>query len=267
MNFAVFVSSTDTYSDCWLPFFKLFKKFWPSYNGIIYLNTEFKSFSYPGLNIICTQVRRFKPKGEIVFSERLLLAFKHVVKEENLLYTHDDFFLEDYVNHDVINKLFDASIKYDYSYLNLTTFANHGPFSQSPNVELIWEIDKKDEFRNSYQASFWKLSDMIKIIRKHEDPWRAEYYGSIGSRRMNFKYACLNRDFFTSKNQVFPYANTTGIYRSKWIKETVYPLFKNNDIDIDFSIRGFYDKEENGAQKKTNPFTLKKVINTIRSLI
>ena len=52
-NFSILVNTTDSFSDCWNPFFKLFKKYWPNYGGKIYLNTEIKDFKYEGLNIIC----------------------------------------------------------------------------------------------------------------------------------------------------------------------------------------------------------------------
>ena len=48
-KFSVFVNSTDSFEDCWFPFFSLFKTFWPEFGGKIYLNTEAKQFCYPGL--------------------------------------------------------------------------------------------------------------------------------------------------------------------------------------------------------------------------
>lgn len=52
----IFVSSSDAYSDIWYPFFALFKREWPEYKGRIYLNTQGKRFSFPGLDIVCTNV-------------------------------------------------------------------------------------------------------------------------------------------------------------------------------------------------------------------
>ena len=41
-DLAVFVSSSDNYSDIWDLFFDLFYKYWPEYKGKIYLQTQKK---------------------------------------------------------------------------------------------------------------------------------------------------------------------------------------------------------------------------------
>ena len=52
---AVFVSSSDAYSDIWPAFFALLKREWPEYRGTIYLNTETLEYAHDGLNIVCTK--------------------------------------------------------------------------------------------------------------------------------------------------------------------------------------------------------------------
>lgn len=42
----------DAYSDLWDGFFKLFKKYWPEWDGEIIFNTDGLEYSYDGLNII-----------------------------------------------------------------------------------------------------------------------------------------------------------------------------------------------------------------------
>ena len=54
-EFSILINTTDSFSDCWEPFFKLFCKYWPDYDGKIYLNTETKTFNYKNLNIISVQ--------------------------------------------------------------------------------------------------------------------------------------------------------------------------------------------------------------------
>ena len=51
-KYSILINTCDKFEDCWNPFFKLFKLYWPDCSGIIYLNTEYKDYSYPGLNII-----------------------------------------------------------------------------------------------------------------------------------------------------------------------------------------------------------------------
>ena len=52
MKYSVLVNTCDKFEDCWNPFFKLFCMYWQDYKGKIYLNTEYKDYSFPGLDII-----------------------------------------------------------------------------------------------------------------------------------------------------------------------------------------------------------------------
>lgn len=56
MKYSIIVNTCDSYSDCWEPFFKLFSVFWKDCKGKIFLNTEYKDYSFPGLDITPTKV-------------------------------------------------------------------------------------------------------------------------------------------------------------------------------------------------------------------
>ena len=66
MKYSIVVNTCDSYSDCWEPFFKLFSVFWKDCKGEIFLNTEYKDYSFPGLDIIPTKVceKRNFPKDK-----------------------------------------------------------------------------------------------------------------------------------------------------------------------------------------------------------
>ena len=76
MKYSIIVNTCDSYSDCWDPFFKLFSVFWKDCKGKIFLNTEYKDYSFPGLDIIPTKVceKRNFPKDKrnalVLMSER-----------------------------------------------------------------------------------------------------------------------------------------------------------------------------------------------------
>ena len=52
MKYSVLVNTCDKFEDCWNPFFQLFCMYWQDYKGKIYLNTEYKDYSFPDLDII-----------------------------------------------------------------------------------------------------------------------------------------------------------------------------------------------------------------------
>jgi hypothetical protein len=55
-QYSILVNTCDKFEDCWDPFFKLFKFYWPDYTGTIYLNTEYKDYSFEGLTIVSLKV-------------------------------------------------------------------------------------------------------------------------------------------------------------------------------------------------------------------
>jgi hypothetical protein len=264
-NFAVFVNSTDSYSDCWEPLFKLFKKFWGDYQGKIYLNTEEKDYSYPGLTIIPTKVAKFKDKNLLTWSECLLYAFDQI-EEDVILYIQEDYFLKDHVNHEKMSELVDLVLKHQITYLNISDSGNHGPFKPSVINENIWEVDQNDKYRISTQASLWNVKKMRGYVRKHENPWHFEYYGNIRARRRKDLFYAVNRENYNRhKNPIFPY-DATGIVARKWMKEVVLDLFQENNIEMDFEKRGFYDPAKDAKRFVKKPL-FERTVSTIKSLI
>jgi hypothetical protein len=101
LKFSILINSTDSFDDCWFPFFTLFKKYWPEYTGIIYLNTETKSYSHEGLNIISIQNNKNTPNKRITWSECLIKCL-NVIDDDIILYMQEDYFLKDFVKNDIV---------------------------------------------------------------------------------------------------------------------------------------------------------------------
>ena len=45
-DYTIFVNSTDSFEDTWVPFFHLLSDYWPQTRPVI-LNTERKTFTHP----------------------------------------------------------------------------------------------------------------------------------------------------------------------------------------------------------------------------
>lgn len=101
----LFVSSSDAYADIWPAFFTLFRRYWPDFNGTIYLNTEKREFSFPGLEIICTKVGTQKSFG------RTFKLGLGKLPEETFLLMMIDYFIEDMVDVAVLNRLYDRFVR------------------------------------------------------------------------------------------------------------------------------------------------------------
>jgi hypothetical protein len=97
MKYALFVNTCDKFEDCWDPFFKLFAVYWPDFEGTIYLNTEYKEYTYENLNIVAVQgaLKNNIPKTErATWSECLKWAME-TIEEDVVLYLQEDYFFKD----------------------------------------------------------------------------------------------------------------------------------------------------------------------------
>lgn len=255
----IFVNTSDNFEDCWDPFFKLFKSYWPSCPYPIVLNTETKDYSYPGLDINCSKVAEGEQR-RLGWSECLIRALDKI-HTPYIFYVQEDYFLEAPVKDVVVKKLLDEmrNGKADVIQLQEASQLNRKP---GDSQDLILEVSQKAKWRLSLQAAIWKKSILRSQVRVHEDPWQFESYGAFRSRRMKERIYSINGTLFNGlENEVFPY-KVTGVIGGKWVGEIVKPLFIAHNINMDFSKRGFY---EAGRRKKRKLFIIR-VVDRLRSL-
>lgn len=168
----IFVSSSDAYADIWPAFFSLLKREWPEYNGTIYLNTEHLEYSHDGLNIVCTKLGRQRYFGDT------FLRGIDKIREERFLLIMIDYFFEGRVNVPKLQEIYEIFLEDDIDTFTLMTqpygFApihNHPQYSRIVNEEG-WRI------MFSFQTAFWKKSSFERLVRRWDDPWHAEHFGS-----------------------------------------------------------------------------------------
>lgn len=259
-DFTILVNSTDSFEDCWRPFFKLFSKFWPECREQIILNTETKEYAYAGLDIACSMVSARIPSKKLSWGECLLRCLDKI-KTEIVLYLQDDYFINGPVDVGQIEDFVQLMNNEGNSNIRLLECANAGPWHPSDHP-LLWKVDQRALYRISLQASLWRKDRLGFYVRKHENPWQFEIWGSKRAHRVRDTIYCVNRDIFNKHTrQVIPYI-PTGVIKGKWNKEAVYDLFLENGIEMDFSQRGFYDSNQKSARKA--PFVTK-IISRLRS--
>ncbi len=230
-DFSILVNTTDSFEDCWVPFFSLFKKFWPDYSGKIYLNTEYKIFTFPGLDIISVQ------NSEKVWSSCVKKALD-LINERYVLYLQEDYFLKSTVQSEHLAQYFDFMVKHSIDCLHLTDQHSKGPFHKR-NIQDFVEIDQKADDRISCQAAIWKKDVLYSYLRKGESGWHFETYGTMRSHFIKHRFYAIDHSIVhLNQFEIIPYI-FTGIVKGQWWHE-VKPLFSANNIIIDFSKRGFY---------------------------
>lgn len=263
-TFSILVNSTDSYEDCWEPFFKLFAAYWPACPHPIWLNTENKDFSFPGLHITALQGAKALGKPKPTWSESLLHAFD-TIETDIILYLQEDYFLKGPVQQEKVQQLVDTMRWYDLTYLGLTDFGNSGPFRPSFHPEL-WEVGQQDQYRISLQASLFNKHGMRPYVRKHEDPWQFEFFGTKRARRTPDTFLTVNRDLFSlQQNAIFPY-EATGIVNGQWEQAIVEELFAAHRIEVDFERRGFFQPNP-AKQHVRKPITVSNIVSRVKSLL
>jgi hypothetical protein len=266
LPFTLLVNSTDGYSDCWEPFFKLLAIYWPQYKDEVLLNAETKSIQVPGVRIKATHSAQAVNGAHPTWTESILYALDQA-ETDIILYVQEDYFLKDYVQHDFIVELARMMEEKKLTYIGLMDEGAHGPFTPSGFDDRLWTIGQQDKYRISLQACLFSKSRMRKYFRRHENPWHFEYYGNIRARRKKDTFYTLNRDLYSARhNSVFPY-DLTGIVSRQWKRDVVERLFARHDIEIDYSIRGFYGEGPQVDRFITKKFGLSKLVSVIKSLV
>jgi len=238
-KFTILVSSSDGYEDCWIPFFSLFKKYWPECDAPIILNTNSKEFSFPGLNIVCPAVSK-RYKKNYKWGARLKRSLEFI-EDDIILFMLDDYFVQSPVVEEKIYEFVELMKCNNLSHIML--YPEPGPNHKSKYPALV-ERGQKAEYRFSFQVGLWRKERLSFYLRDHEDPWHAERWGTRRSWKIKDSFYCIDKSYFEKNGPIIDYHKTGGIIGGKWSKEKVTDLFRDNNIETDFSKRGFYDKNE-----------------------
>jgi len=259
---ALLVNSTDSYADCWIPFFTLFREYWPEPYPPIVLNTETKEFRFPGLDIRCSAVGRGPARRTPTWSESLARCLA-TIDDDIVLYMQEDYFISGPVDTATIARCAALMRQHELACIRLMECGGAGPWSPS-EFDGLWNVDRKADYRVSLQAGLWNTRVLSSYLRKHEDATHFEVYGSRrASRSSRDRILCVDRDVFTGQRQVIPYS-PTGIVKGKWNRGAVVDLFADHGIAVDFGRRGFYTP---GDERRSRASLAVRIRDRLRSAI
>lgn len=261
--YEVFVNSTDTFDDCWQPFFALFAAYWPDWRGRVLLNTEHRSFSHSGVDVEATQTGARDRQGrQLAWGECLLRGLDRV-RTPYVLYFQEDYFLEAPVLADRVDEVVALMEERGLPCVRLMETANSGPWQPS-DQPLLWRVEPESRYLLSMTAGLWRTDFLHSCIRRHENPWQFEILGTKRLRRRGTPIHCVNRDLHSweAGAPILPY-RPTGIKLGRWIGDIVVDLFAEHAIEVDFARRGFYAREH--AAPGRGPL-VKRALGRLRSL-
>lgn len=249
---SIFVSSNDTYADCWYPFFTLLNKNWPDCDLPIVLNTESKNYLYENLNIQCPQIGK-NYNSKLKWGKRFIESLKYV-KTKYVLLMLDDYFIYEPVKVNQISELLELMEEDDISSIQL--IERDDVVNHPTKHNMLNEVDQYAQYRFNFQVSIWKTAKLFTYLRTRESPWEHEHWGTKRAWLLQDKIYCINKILIKKYGMPITYPPAGAIKRGKWDKSMVINIQKSNNIIIDTSHRDFF----NGNIKKT---IAQKVLNLI----
>lgn len=234
---AVFVNTSDGFTDCWEPFFELWRAFAADLKEMpIYLNTERARYDTDGLNVRTTRVWPEEESSRPTWSACLDRGLTQIT-EEQVLYLQEDYFLTQPLRADWIkraSKLLDAQPQFDAVYLN-----KYGPqFASGPAIaDGFVAVPRRSKYLLSTQAALWRRDALRAHIRSWENGWMFEKFGTWRAVRAGRQFASVTPEIM-HEQPVIDYIYT-GVMKGQW-HDDCPSLFAAHGINVDFSCRGFY---------------------------
>lgn len=234
---AVFVNTSDGFTDCWEPFFELWRTYAADLKEIpIYLNTERVGYDTDGLNVRTTRVWPEDESQRPTWSACLDRGLTQIT-EEQVLYLQEDYFLTQPLRADWITRasaLLDAQPQFDAVYLN-----KYGPqFAGGPAIaDGFVAVSRRSKYLLSTQAALWRRDALRAHIQCWENGWMFEKFGTWRAARAGRQFASVAPKIM-HEQPVIDYIYT-GVMKGKW-HGACPALFDAHGIDVDFSRRDFY---------------------------
>lgn len=229
------LNSYDGGEDLWEGFFTALKDQWPQMNLPVVLNTESKSYSFPGYDIKTFNL--FPPHKHVAWGKRMIETLKRI-DTEYILFFLDDFWLDQPVDTEFVQKSF-LWMEANPDVAVLSFHPTPGENIQDERFDRFERRPQKGPYRFNCQVAIWRRKRLLATFHSNETPWEWEVYGS------EYRSPRFRDGFYSLKETakpVFSYKAGWVVYRGKWCKDAVAPYVKKYNLNINFSVRGFEQK-------------------------
>ncbi|MCC5610839.1 hypothetical protein LC612_29860 [Nostoc sp. CHAB 5834] len=175
---AVVVISCDKFSSLWDLFFERFSRFWPDFEGQMYLISNHKDFEREGVKTICVGDDRD-------WSSNLEIALSRI-PEDNLLLMLEDAPLDRGVDHSNLTKIFADFCEQHFDYLNLK--ASPRP-KNVPANSTYGQYPANLMYRTALVPCLWRKTVLQDLLVPGESAWQFEIRGSRRSNKFESFYS------------------------------------------------------------------------------
>ena len=217
----IIVLSCDKNKDIFEPFYKCMEKYWKDHSEIIYITETIKN---PYYNTIC------KNYPIELWTKRVREALKEI-KDDKILLMMDDNFIREPVDEERI-KYVEENLKG-----NIAMFNFEKSFDKQDR-ECCYKGFKKKNLKgiavNSLMCGMWQKKALLDVLNITCEPWEIERLNIA----FDYEYYINSDDFIIDIG--YEFQRPFGLTRGKWAREII-PFFEKEGIEIDYSIRGYYE--------------------------
>lgn len=241
-KYTILVNSCDAYDDLWFPFFTLLKKYWNPLNVRVILNTETKVYHLDGLSIECIH-----PKNRNASYGERMLNVLNKIDTPYVIPLLDDFFLRKPVDRAMIEQIIewmnnDKSIVY----FNCDDTPVYAEWEQG-KYPGFHRIPNGNVYTLNMQAAVWRTEKLIAYWKPDVSPWDWEEFCNLtAARKRDEKFYCVSK-YGTGFCDYGYKLSGMGVHRGKWVYDDVVPFFEKEQIKVDYTRRGFLQKEESSV--------------------
>lgn len=240
-DLTIVVCSCDKYDDLWFPYFEIFKNQWKDCKYPLILNTESKTYKHEGLEIKCLNLYSSEEAARIPWSNRMIETLKNI-DTEYVLVTLDDHFLLSPVDSAKFEEAFDI-IK-THKRVSALSFIEFVP----PDKKTKWLGDfgrwrMNDYFRINLDTAIWRKKALLRNLKKGENAWEFELNATERALWDFTEYYRYKIGADPILDISFHLRRGYGLIRGKWCWRNP-ELFAKFNIPMDFTVRGYMDKEE-----------------------
>lgn len=240
----IVISSTDSYQDCWNPFFSLFEKFIDDLSKFkIYLITD--NVTYNDHSFVKTILT--SKKGKIIpWSDRIKLALNHI-EDISFLLILEDYFLYSSINFTELKRL-KSILNNDPDIGSIKIVNHHNSNLINSSFKDLKIIDKFSSYRISLQPTLWKKDFLKDLLIKGENPWHFEILGTFRSFFLNKKLLVPSNEWFENNKKIYDTNGPGAIKKGEWICSELNKI-ESILLKKIVTSRNFFSKKKNTFSK------------------
>lgn len=235
---AVVMVSCSAYSQVWMPFFTLFRRYWPDCPYPVYFLTDVEHHGIPDAPWMTDCIGTYAAGKSPIFAYTEpddlgwcanFVRLMRFVREKHIIMFQEDFLLRAPVDTPVVRRLARYARENDIGCLRLMPCP--GPDREWRRGAFLGEIAADANYRVSFQLAIWNRELIIDCAARAGSPWLMEQRGSELTRAQEKPFLSVHRESYDVPGSPVPYF-ITAITRGKWEKGAL-ELLRREKISMD----------------------------------